>query len=58
MLRFLRLWLSLFFTQRRQTATKKILRTFKLNVVVSYVGNAFQTWHVIISYKCMQLLTK
>jgi len=45
------------FTQRRQTATKS-LPTFKLDIPVNYVGHAFQTWHVITSNKCVQLLTK
>jgi len=45
------------FTQRRQTATKS-LPTFKLDITVSYVGYALQTWHVITLNKCVQLLTK
>jgi len=52
-----KLWLSLFFTQRRQTATKSF-PTFKLDFTVSCVGHAFQTCHVITSNKCVQLLTK
>jgi len=49
--------LSLFFTQRRQTATKS-LPTFKLDIAVRWVVHAFQTCHVITSNKCVQLLTK
>jgi len=47
----LKLWLSLFFTQRRQTATKRF-PTFKVDIAVSYVGHALQTCHVITSIKC------
>jgi len=53
----LKLWLSLYFTQRTQTATK-ILPTFKLDITVSYVGHTFRSWHVMTSNKCVQLLTK
>jgi len=53
----LKLWLSLFFTQRTQTATKS-LPTFKLDITVSYVGHTFQTCQVMTSNKFVQLLTK
>jgi len=52
-----KLWLSLFFTHRTQTATKSLPR-FKLDITVSYVGHAFQTCHVMTSDKCAQLLKK
>jgi len=49
----LKLWLSLFFTQRTQTATKT-LPTFKSDFTVScVVGHAFQTCHVITLIKQM-----
>jgi len=51
------LWLSLFLTQRTQTATKS-MPTFKLDITVSYVGHTFQTCHVMTSNKCVQPLTK
>ena len=38
----LKLWLSLLFAQRRQTATIS-LPTFKLDITVNYVGHTFQT---------------
>jgi len=50
-------WLSLFFTQRTQTATKGLL-TFELDITVSYVGHTFQTCHVMTSNKCVQLQKK
>jgi len=34
------------------------LRSFKLDITVSYVGHAFLTCNVITSNKCVQLLTK
>jgi len=39
------LWLSLYFTQRRQKNTKS-LPALKLDVTVSYVGLAVQICHV------------
>jgi len=53
----LKLWLSLLFTQCTQTAIKS-LPPFKLHIMVSYVGNALPTFHVITSNECAQLLTK
>jgi len=52
----LKLWLSLFFTQQTQTATKS-LPTFKLDITVNYVGHTFQICHVMTSNKRVQLLT-
>jgi len=53
----LELWLSLFFTQRRQKPSKSF-PTLNLDFKVSYEGLAFQSCHVITSNKCVLLLTK
>jgi len=55
--------LSLYFMRCRQKATKN-LPALKLDVTVSYVGHAFQTFHVfstcyvITSNNCVHLVTK